>query len=109
MSDEADYAKSAQVEETVQRIMETAPPTIAWMTGELGNRLLSAFSAARTSLFMRLMRDQKLPRDEAEQSANMQWALLAFELGMRVGAEMESMRSLREMWGDDFPDLGAGA
>lgn len=106
MSDEADYPKCAQVEETVQRIMETKPPSIAWMTGELGNRLLSAFSAARTSLFMRLMRDEKLPRDEAERSANMQWALLAFELGMRVGAEMESVRSMREMFGDDFPEAG---
>lgn len=96
---EPDYAKCEQVFESIQKIMELNPPSIDWMTGEFANQMLTTIHAAYTFLFMEFLK-RGMPQEEAEQSAQMQAPLLAFQLGMQVGADMEGARGLRELFGE---------
>jgi len=99
-----DHAKNQQVEETIGRLMETSPPNIGWMSAELANRLLHAMSGSRTLMMMSLLR-AGMSQEAAEKQADMQWPLLAFDLGLRVGTELESVRQMRELFGDDPPEF----
>lgn len=99
MEPEPDFGRCEQVKEAVNKVLELSPPNIAWMTGELGHSLLAAFYAAYTNLFMEYLK-RGIPQDEAKASAEQQAPLLAFQLGLQVGAEMEANRAMREMFGE---------
>lgn len=108
-----DMNETERVDQTVNRIMDTDPPNIGWMTSEIANKLLHAYSSARTMCQMSLMRQGK-SQEDAEKQADMQAPLLLFDLGLRVGKSMADplAEQMREMWGDGIPDFppddGAG-
>lgn len=89
------------------RMMHTDGVDIGWMTADVARSLIAAFTAGQTQVMMQLLR-RGLPREQAEQSAEAQMPLVAFELGLKVGAELESTRAFREIVGDANFDFGAG-
>ena len=99
-----DEKKCHDVNEVVGKTMETDPPNIQWMSGDLANRLLAAFNGGRTLMFMQLMRSG-LEKEEAEHQVNLQLPLLAFDLGVKVGAEMAAVQQMRDMFGDTPPEF----
>lgn len=102
--DEVDPAMNVAITAAMQKCMETERITVGWMTGETGNHINMAMSAAHSSIQMAMMR-QGLKQDQAQHHAGKQMLLLAFELGRRVGTEMEAARAMKEMFGDlDFGD-----
>lgn len=106
--DPVDWGLSSQVEAAMEKVMaSTEPPNIRWMTGELGHKLLAAFSACHTSLFMQAMREG-LSKEEAQQAVAFQVPLLAFDLGRRIGADMAGAQAMREMFGGEDPFSGLG-
>ncbi|GAB3863531.1 hypothetical protein GCM10028801_31380 [Nocardioides maradonensis] len=96
---EADWARSEQIKQAIDKVLELDPPDIAWMTGELGNALLSANYSAYTMMQMELIKRGVHPA-EAQQSAQQQAPLLIFQLGLQVGTELESTRAMRELFGE---------
>lgn len=100
-----DMNECERVDQAINNVMDTTPPNIGWMTSELAHKLLSAHSGARTLCMMSLLRTG-MPKDKAEQQADMQAPLLLFDLGLRVGKGMATDTDLamfRDMWGDDGP------
>lgn len=97
---EPDYGKCAQVEGAMAKIMELDPPNIDWMTGEFGANLLTSIHAGYTFIFMEMLK-RGVDVEEAKESAQQQAPLLAFQLGMQVGADLEGARAMRQMWGDE--------
>lgn len=100
-----DFNLNERCDQTIARLMETGPPNIGWMTAELANKLLHAHSSVKTLMMMSLLRNG-MPKEQAEEQAKMQAPLLLFDLGLRVGREIESTQALRDMFGDDLPDFG---
>lgn len=96
-----DEYQSIRVTRAYQKVMETQRVTIEWMTGELGNGINQAMHAAFTSLQMQMMREGLDPK-AAEDLAQRQILLMAFELGRLVGVEEAGADVLRGMLGDDF-------
>lgn len=84
------------VDQTINRVMQTSPPNIGWMTSELAQKLLSAHGSARTLMMMSLLRNG-MPQDQAKEQADMQAPLLMFDLGLRVGKEIVASTSLEPM------------
>jgi hypothetical protein len=74
------------------------------MTHELAHKILQSFGASRTFMQMSLMR-HGMPKEQAEEQAKLQAPLLMFDLGLRIGKEIESANSMRSLFGDDFPDF----
>lgn len=97
--DETDYAKSEQVKDAIDKIMDLNPPNPSWMTGELANTINAAQHGAYTQIQMRLIREG-MPLPQAQELAGLQAPLLAFEVGMLVGAELEKNRQMRELFGE---------
>lgn len=102
-----DPKRSEQVFAIAQRILHTEGVQIGWMDGDIARRLLETFKAGHTMVFMQLVR-QGLTREQAESNAEIQMPLIAFELGLRIGAELESTRAFREIMGDVDFDFGEG-
>lgn len=107
-----DFNETERVDQTINRLMETSPPNIGWMSSELANKLIHALSGARTLMMMSLLR-AGVPQEQAKQQADLQAPLLLFDLGLRVGKDMGDPLAdqLRDMWGDgppDFPDEPTG-
>lgn len=100
----ADHEKSHDVSQAVGKIMETQPPNIGWMEGELAHKLLAAFNGGRTLMFMQLMREG-LEKPEAEEQVSLQLPLLAFDLGMKIGKEMQEVQQMRDLFGDTPPEF----
>lgn len=101
MSDDVNENRCIQVKEAAEKIMETeGGVSIGWMNGETGNSLLTMCQSAYTMLMMKMLREG-MQQDEAQKLAQMQAPLLLFELGRRVGSELEATRAFREMFGDD--------
>jgi len=100
-----DTNECERVDQRINAVMETEPPNIGWMTSELAHKLLSAHGSARTLMQMSLMR-HGMPKEQAEQQANMQAPLLLFDLGLRVGKGMATdtdLQMFKDMWGDGGP------
>lgn len=99
-----DMNECERVDQTIARLMETSPPNIGWMSQELAQKLLSAHSGARTLMMMSLLR-AGMPKEQAEQQANLQAPLLLFDLGLRVGKDMADpfAQQMRDMFGGDEP------
>ncbi len=93
-----------RVDQTISRLMETDPPNIGWMSSELAHKLLGAHGSIRTLMMMSLLR-AGMPKEQAEEQAAMQSPLLLFELGRRVGKEIESTQALYDIFGDDPPEF----
>lgn len=94
-----DPKRSEAVLEACAKVMELEPPDVGWMTAEAAEKLNSIIHAAYTYVQMELLKRQ-VPPDEAQREAAMQAPLLAFQLGMQVGRELEVNRALREMFGE---------
>lgn len=95
-----DEKKCERIDTVVGQIMETNPPDIGWMNGELAHRLLQTFEAGRTRFFMQLLREG-LDKEEAKRQVAMQIPLIALDLGVKIGTELEAARQLREMFGEE--------
>lgn len=91
-----------------KRILHNEGLNIGWLTPEVAQQLMAMFSGAQTMIFMQMLR-AGMDREKAEASAEYQAPLVAFELGLRVGAELESTRAFREIVGDGNFDFGAGS
>lgn len=102
--DEVDPALNVAITAAMQKTMGTERITVGWMTAETGHHINAAMHAAHSSIQMAMMREG-LTQAQAEGHAKEQLLLLAFELGRRVGREMEATRQMKEMFGDDF-DFG---
>lgn len=96
----ADYDRSKAVYETLDKVMQTAPPELEWMDPELAHSLLASFQASYHRLFMQLMR-AGADKATAEEQARTNIPLLMFDLGMKVGIEHEAARAMRELFGED--------
>ena len=94
-----DYARCEQVKNAAEKVMQLDPPDISWMGAGFAGEMLAVFYSAYTLTMMELIKRGITPA-EAQQSAQQQAPLLAFQLGLQVGAEIESTRAMRELFGE---------
>lgn len=94
-----DEEKSETVTNIISRIMETDTPDVSWMSGPLAHRLLAALEGGKVINFVHMMREG-LTQQEAEEATAVGIPLMAFQLGLQVGQELEATRTFREQMGD---------
>jgi hypothetical protein len=99
--------RSEQVITIAKRIMHSQGIQIGWMNAETAQALQALFGGGQTLIKMQLLREG-VDRETAEQRAEATIPLAAFELGLLVGAELESTRAFREIVGDENFDFGEG-
>lgn len=84
-----------------KRIMHTEGIQIGWMTQDVAAQLRAMFVGGETIIKMQILR-HGMTAEQAEKHAEAALPLVAFELGLKIGAELESTRAFREIMGSDI-------